>query len=265
MAIVVFKPIKLVPFGFHPKKMKKRIFLYILFIGIACNSFAQDILINYTDYKIEEKHLPVDSSFIKFLLPYADSMKAAMNKVIGFSVDGMYKKKPESSLGNFMADAMKIMAEKKFGKKVDAAFVNYGGIRYNLPKGDITIGNIFEIMPFDNLVVLQQVSGATLRGFLNKIAADGGWPVSGMQMGIQDKHAVNILIGGQPINDSAVYTIANSDYIANGGDDCSMLKKIANVSIGYLFRDALIEYTQLLTAQGKPLDVELQKRIYANQ
>lgn len=245
--------------------MNKRIFIYILFIGIACNSFAQDILVNYKDYKIEGNQQAVDSSFIKFLLPYSDSLKTAMNKVIGFSVNGMYKKKPESSIGNFMADAMKVMAEKKFGKKVDAAFVNYGGVRYNLPKGDITIGNIYEIMPFDNLVVLQQVSGATLREFLNKIASEGGWPISGIQMGIQNKQAVNILIDNKPINDSSLYTIANSDYVANGGDGYAMLKKILNVSIGYLFRDALIEYAQMLTAQGKSLDVELQKRIYVNQ
>ena len=245
--------------------MKKLFLLYILLIGTAFNSFTQDILVNYKDYKIEGNHQPVDSSFIKFLLPYSDSMKVTMNKVIGFSVDGMVKKKPESSLGNFMADAMKVMAEKKFGKKVDAAFVNYGGVRYNLPKGDITVGNIYEIMPFDNLVVLQQVSGATLKEFLNKIASEGGWPVSGVQMGIQDKQAVNILVDNKPVNDSTLYTIANSDYVANGGDGCSMLKRILNVSIGYLFRDALIEYAQMLTAQGKSLDIELQKRIYVNQ
>ena len=243
--------------------MKKKFILYVLLVTVVvCQSFSQDIIVNYKDYGIENNRQKVDSSFIKFLLPYSDSMKAVMNKVIGFSVDGMMKRKPESSLGNFMADAMKTMAEKKFGKKIDAAFVNYGGIRYNLPKGNITVGNIYEVMPFDNLIVLQQVSGTTLRKFLNKIAGDGGWPVSGIEMGIENKQAVNILINNTPINDSTLYTIANSDYIANGGDDCAMLKKILSVSIGYLFRDALIEYAGMLTAQGKSLDVELQKRIY---
>ena len=75
-----------------------------------------------------------------------------MNTVIGFSTIGLTKKLPESGLGNLIADAMKEMAQKKYATKVDAAFVNYGGIRSYIPKGEITIGKIFEIMPFDNLI-----------------------------------------------------------------------------------------------------------------
>ena len=79
-----------------------------------------------------------------------------------------------------MTNAMKIMAEKKFETHVDAAFINYGGIRSYLPKGDITIGRIFELMPFDNLIVLQEIKGDTLLSFLNFIAERNGWPISGI-------------------------------------------------------------------------------------
>jgi len=64
-----------------------------------------------------------------------------------------------------MADAIKTMAEMKFQKKIDAAFVNFGGIRSYLPKGDVTVGKIFELMPFDNLVVLQEIKGDKLKSF----------------------------------------------------------------------------------------------------
>jgi 2',3'-cyclic-nucleotide 2'-phosphodiesterase (5'-nucleotidase family) len=60
---------------------------------------------------------------------------------------------------------MRIMAEQKFGKKVDAAFINYGGIRSYIAKGEITVGKIYELMPFDNLIVLQDLKGAVFKSF----------------------------------------------------------------------------------------------------
>lgn len=231
---------------------------------VSAFSFSQTAVIEFTDYKID-KQIKLDSSLILMLAPYADSVKHSMNKVIGFSLTGLTKRQPESTLGNFMADCMKNMAEKKFNKKVDAAFVNYGGIRSYLPKGDITVGTIYELMPFDNLIVLQEMKGKVLQQFLNKTAMSGGWPVSGLTMAIKDRKAVNVLVDGAPLNDSSTYIIANSDYIANGGDDCDMLKSIEKQNLQYVYRDALIEYILFITKQGKPISSAIENRIrYAN-
>ncbi len=216
---------------------------------------------NYQSYQIEKQN-KADESILKMLAPYSDSINKTMNKVIGFSTTGLTKKQPESELGNFMTDCMKEMAQQKFGKKVDAAFVNYGGIRSYLPKGDITVGKIYELMPFDNLIVLQEVNGSVLKSFLAKVAERGGWPVSGMSYQIKEKHPQNILIDGKPIDDNAIYIIANTDYIAlQGGDDCSMLKGLPTVNNGYLFRDALIEYVQQVTKKGNPIESKIEGRV----
>jgi len=236
----------------------------LIFIGITQYSFSQTAIIDFEDYKIDNQ-LKVDSSIIKMLKPYKDSIQHSMYTVIGFSLKGLTKKQPESALGNFMADGMKAMAEKKFNKKIDIAFVNYGGIRSYLPKGDITTGMIYELMPFDNLIVLQEVKGDILQQYLDKMAARDGWPVSGLQMGIKDKKAVNILIGNQPFSKTTTYLVANSDYIANGGDGCDMLRGIEQININYLFREALIEYVLSMTKQGKSIDTATENRIvYAN-
>jgi 2',3'-cyclic-nucleotide 2'-phosphodiesterase (5'-nucleotidase family) len=116
-------------------------------------------------------------------------------------------------------------------------------------------------MPFDNLVVLQEISGAVFQQFLDKTAIDGGWPLSGLTMEIKDKKAVNVLIAGKPIDPSAKYLIANSDYVANGGSDCSMLKGIAQENRGYLLRDALLDYSIASTAKGKTIDSNLENRV----
>jgi 2',3'-cyclic-nucleotide 2'-phosphodiesterase (5'-nucleotidase family) len=247
-----------------PKMRFIYLFPLLIFIGVTHYSFSQTAIIDFDDYKIDSQ-TKVDSSIIRMLMPYKDSIQHSMSTVIGFSLKGLTKKQPESALGNFMADGMKFMAEKKINKKIDVAFVNYGGIRSYLPKGDITVGMIYELMPFDNLIVLQEVKGSVLQQYLDKIAARDGWPVSGIQMGIKDKKAVNIFIGNQPFSKNTTYLVANSDYIANGGDDCEMLRGIDQININYLFRDALIEYVLVMTRQGKSIDITTENRIvYAN-
>ena len=239
-------------------------FISILFgflFVVSCSSTNQSTSLSFRDYRIEKQNT-VDSGLVKMLQPYATTMNASMNKVIGFASINLNAKQPESGLGNFMADCMKLMAEKKFNRKVDAGFINQGGIRSYIPKGNITVGKIFELMPFDNLVVLQEVKGSVLQRFLDKTAADGGWPVStGLTMDIKEKKAVQVQIDGKLLDENATYIIANSDYVANGGSDCEMLRKIPKLDKGYLLRDALIEYVTELTKQGKPVDSKIENRV----
>lgn len=245
------------------KKYLSYLFLFFALMMAAVLQ-AQNTTIEFTNYRIENK-LKVDSNIIKFLIPYTDSVHKTMNQIIGFSINGLTKKQPESVLGNFMSDCMKTMAEKKFNKKIDVAFINYGGIRYYISKGEITVGKIFELMPFDNLIVLQKLPGKVLQQFLDKMAERGGWPVSGLSMGIKNKKAIHVLIDEKPLNENAIYLVANSDYIANGGDDCTMLRGIPQINIGYLYRDALIEFISLITKEGKTIDAKINNRIvYAN-
>jgi len=236
--------------------------LYALMVVAVGN--AQTTTIEFTNYKIEHTLKP-DSDLLKLLMPYTDSVHKSMNVVIGFSLNGMIKKQPESILGNFMADCMKLMAEKKFDQKVDIAFINYGGVRSYIPKGEISVGKIYELMPFDNLIVLQKLSGKILQQFLDKMASRDGWPVSGLTMSIKDRKAIYVLIDHKPLDENATYVVANSDYIANGGDDCDMLRGIPQINKGYLYRDALIEYIVSLSKQGKTIDSKTDNRIvYAN-
>ncbi|GAC1398837.1 MAG: hypothetical protein NVSMB63_18850 [Sediminibacterium sp.] len=198
----------------------------------------------------------------KLLAPYSANIHDAMNRVIGIARNNLTAKQPESALGNFMADCFKAMAEKKFGKKVDIAFMNTGGIRSYIPQGNITVGNIFELMPFDNLLVLQELNGSVLQQLLDKTAADGGWPVSaGVSMVIKNKKATQVMIRGIILDRNAGYVVANSDYIASGGSNCDMLRGIAQVNSGYLLRDALLDYITGLTQQGLPVDPSIENRV----
>lgn len=235
-------------------------YIALLIVLYSCNPSYKASSVQYKDYRIT--NVNNDSSLQTFLKPYADSVNNSMNKVIGrLSVD-LEKAQPECTLGNFMADAMKAMAEKYYNTKVDGAFVNYGGIRLPLVKaGNITRGRIFELMPFDNIIVLQKVKGTVLQQFLDHIVSRGGWPAAGITMQIKNSKAVNVLINGKPLDVNMTYTIANSDYVANGGDNCEMLKVIPQISNGYLLRDGLIEYVESFTQKGQAISATIQNRV----
>lgn len=236
-------------------------FALLLVLLLSCNVSYQPVSLQHQQYRIT-KELPGDSAMQLMLRPYAADIHATMNKVIGTSAQSYKKRNPESELGNFLVDAYKLMAEKKFGRKVHAAFMNSGGIRGYLAKGDITVGAIFEIMPFDNLLVLQELKGSVLQAYMDRMAEEGGWPVSvGTTMQIKGTKAVNITIDGKALDPNAIYVVAHSDYVANGGSDCTMLRPIPQINRGYLMRDALLEYVAEQTKAGKAIEPRIEKRV----
>lgn len=232
-----------------------------LFAGISCNTVYQSQSLQYKSYRITDT-ITRDGNTLSMLKPYSDNVNKTMNEVVGVADISLEKKQPEGTLGNFLADAFLTMAQEKYNTKADIALINFGGIRLTqLPAGNVTNGKIFELMPFDNLLILQKLKGNVLQQFLDLIAAKGGWPVAGMTMQIRDKKAVNVMIGGKPLDATATYTIVNSDFIANGGDNADMLKSIPQVTNGYLMRDAIFDYIKKLKSQGKNITANIENRV----
>jgi len=240
--------------------MRPIVFIKILslfFLLISCNPKFQSQKAEFVDYRINPERTS-DPTVLSLIKPYGDSMSETMNRIIGYNELNLEKKQPEGSLGNFMADAFLTMAAEKFKEPVDGAMVNYGGVRLlQLPAGNVTVGKMYELMPFDNLMVIQKLKGDIVQKFLDRIAAAGGWPISGITFQIKDKKAVNINVGGKPFNINNTYTVANSDFVINGGDSDNILKGIPFKNIGYNMRDALIEYVTKM----KKISVKEEKRI----
>jgi len=235
--------------------------LLIVLLFFACKTVYQPTAVHYKDYRVSQKQ-PINNELTNLLQPYADSVNRNMNDVVAVAAIELVKKQPEGTLGNVMADAMLEQAKEKFNTPVDASFINYGGIRLpSIPAGNINRGKIFELSPFDNIIVLLKMDGKTLQQFLNIVASRGGWPCAGIQFQIRNKQAVNILIGGIAISGNNFYTIAMLDYVANGGDDCDMLKSIPQQNNGYLFRDAVLDYFAGKNKEGKTISSSIQNRV----
>ena len=80
-------------------------------------------------------------------------------------------------------------------------------------------------------------------------------------MQIKEKKAVNIMIGGKPLDPNATYTLVNSDFVANGGDNADMLRDVPQITNGYLMRDAIFDYIKKLKANGKNISAKIENRV----
>jgi 2',3'-cyclic-nucleotide 2'-phosphodiesterase (5'-nucleotidase family) len=232
------------------------------FILSGCHALKQVSGISFKDYSISST-ASKDSSFIKMISPYADSVGKTMNQVLAYAAVDLKKEIPNSGLGNFIAEAYLEMARRKFNAKTDVAFMNQGGVRIQrIGAGPITKGTIYEVMPFDNTLVLVEVKGAVLMAFLDRIAAEGGGGgMAGISMVIKDKKAFNVLVGGNPIDLEKTYIMANSDYVVDGGGGFNGFKQLSQQRTTYLLREAIVEYCLLMGAGGKKVNEQINIRV----
>lgn len=236
--------------------------LFILLLG-GCTSIQHisKTDINYTVVKAESAPQG-DAQVNAIIEPYKAQLDAVMNEVLGVLPIDLSKQKPESTLGNWVADAMLEHLVKE-GYPVDLAIVNYGGLRVPyLTKGELTRGELFELSPFDNTIHVVDVPGAKLDSVFIMIAESDGWPVSkSVNLTIGNKKVLKAQIMNQPINPEKIYKVATLDYVANGGDNMKVFIPLSRVQTSFLLRDILIAYVKEATATGRSINPVLDGRI----
>ena len=214
--------------------------------------------------KIEDTANIEPSNEIEALVsPYKMQMEKEMKQVIGACEKELLKEKPESSLGNWVADLTHKKCEEYYEKPIDFAIMNYGGMRIlSLPAGPITKSSIFQLMPFENGLAVINVDAETVEKLFELMAENGGWPVSHqVRFKIKNDKPIDIQISGKPIDKNKMYKIAMTDFVANGGDKCFFFEDKKQELLGTLFRDAIMEHVIELNEQGKKVDANLEGRV----
>ena len=247
-------------------KYRNLLFLLAIFSLNACSTRYGLVKSNREEYNINGK-LAVDSNIIKTYLPYKLQLDAEMNKVIGYADVALTKQSnlPESVLGNFFADAVFNQA-KKIDSNIDFTVpTTKGGLRNDIAKGAITVANIFELMPFENELVLFTLDGKDVLSFLDFVAKTNGQPIAGLKMSIKDGKPDDVTINGKAFDVNQNYNVLTSDYIASGGDGAvgfanPIAKKILNLKI----RDALLQEVNQIQSAGKKINSKLDGRITKN-
>src|SRR5690606_30523233 len=122
--------------------------------------------------------------------------------------------------------------------------------------------HLFELMPFENELVILELSAEHVKQLAEYIAGTQGQPVAGLKMVIRDGKARDIQLGGQPLDPPKTYRQLTYDYLANGGDNIRGLNHPVNrINLGQKVREALIAYIQQYTQDGKQLTTQLDGRI----
>ncbi len=138
--------------------------------------------------------------------------------------------------------------------------LNHGGIRAILPKGNVTTRTAFEIMPFENnLVVLALKGDQILEMASDIIKQKKAHPLAGMTFTIsKDNTAKNIQIQGKPLDITKTYYVATNDYLANGGDSMNFfLKALQKYDLNYKLRNVLIDYFKEVDTIPIPKDIRI--------
>jgi len=166
----------------------------------------------------------------KLIAPYKNGMANAMNKVIGFSPSFEEKRRPSSALGSFMCDAVYKAASDSF-KNLNFCLLNYGGIRSTLDSGEVTIGEMYQLMPFENEIVVLKFENRYLDSIRSIANQKGGEPISRFKVQKEDN--------------GKYFYMATNDYLANGGDNYKILGYATErYDLGLKIRDALIYYVR---------------------
>jgi 2',3'-cyclic-nucleotide 2'-phosphodiesterase (5'-nucleotidase family) len=236
-------------------------------ISISCKTSWFPTSATKQNIPVSDSINQLDSQLVQLYLPYKRILEKDMNRVISYSEKELVKNKPESELTNLLADLLLSAAIKEAEKNgievyPQISYFNYGGIRTSLPKGEITVGNIFELMPFENELVYVQINGVQLQHFFDLIAEKGGDSVGGVSFLISNQKAVNVFVKGEELNADSKYWIATNDYIANGGDGMEVFNQsIQLVNSNRKIRDIIIKSLEEKKKDGESLNAKLDGRI----
>lgn len=199
------------------------------------------------------------------LAHYKGKVDSIMLRTIGTSESILTRNKPESPLSNLIADILRESATPYIGKAADVALMNMGGIRNDLPAGEISYGNIFEIAPFENTLCIIKMKGTELLDLFRNIAAVHGEGISGAQLTITSGGELVkvILSNGKEIVPDNDYYLATIDYLAEGNDKMHALKNIPDKQYPShaILRDLIIKHIETQTRLGKKIQAKTENRI----
>ena len=216
-------------------KLKKFTIYLALFVLFSCSTSYN---IQSSDSNITEVKASADSSVLAIIAPYQKAIEAEMNEILTYSKIRLTKKGTESLLGNFVTDLCLNYSD------AHLCVMNNGGLRTSIDKGPISRGKIYELMPFENELVVLELNKEDYLGLLDYICKRGGEPFSGINITMNKEG--NVINNTWPVNfeNNEKVKVLTSDYLANGGDKMSFFQNKEQYKLGLKLRDAIIDHCE---------------------
>jgi 5'-nucleotidase len=230
------------------KKIIISIFTILLFF--SCKNEPQILV------KVEGKLLPITEEIQskkeieEFIKPYREKVESEMSTVLSYTEKDLVRTdgELESSLGNLMADLCYDRANPVFKSRtnnnIDFALFNYGGIRAGISKGEIKTENTFQLMPFENNLVVVELTSEKIKELVNYLITNNKAHPLSKHINLEiTKKGYNLTINNKPLDDSKTYFVLTSDYLQNGGDKMDFFKNPVSIeNLDYKLRNAIIDY-----------------------
>lgn len=185
----------------------------------------------------------------------AQPSMSPVKRVIAYSPEAMVSEYPESALSNWFADNLMRATEKAAGRKVDISIGNFGGIRVDMPSGDVTVDDIRSMFPFRNDLVYLVLRGSDVRHILDWMAENGFQVLGGVKVAAKDGKIVSAEIDGKPLDDNALYGVATVSFLLDGGDGLYLARNaVEEVDIPVDIYNAMLDVIEEDTAAGRQIE-----------
>lgn len=206
---------------------------------------------------------------------YRPAVATISARVVGSAtavIDRNRTESGETALGNLIADAQQAAALAASNQGSDFTLMNAGGVRADLlinSSNQITFGDVFSVQPFGNSLVTLSLTGKQIRELLEQqwsganaattriLQPSKEFSYSYKQDATVSPRASNIMIAGQALVDTQVYRVTVNSFIADGGDNFTVLKQGKNPIGGGQDIDVLEKYV----TQNSPLSAPATNRI----
>ncbi len=188
---------------------------------------------------------------------------ARVKEVVAYSTNAMENSFSECALSNWFVDLMMKQTEKIAERKVDIGILNFGGIRVDMPQGDVLLDDLLSMFPFKNQLVYIEQSGRQIRKILEGMAAGRFQVLGGVRVVAENGKLVSAEIGGEPIDDDKIYGLSTITFLLGGGDGLALEQDAESVTIFHDVDviDAVLDYVRAETAAGRPIEYQKDGRV----
>jgi len=226
--------------------------------------------------KIETKQISISNDLEKndavesYIKPYRQRINLIMDSALTNTPkkitadDGEYN----TSEGNLLADLLYTQANPIFKsiykKEIDFVLINHGGIRSIISKGNVTTRNAYQIMPFENSIVVAELTGKSIQELVSfLIKSKTAHPISGAQIILnKDDSLASFKIQNKNFDSKKTYYVATHNYLASGGDNMVFFKDaITIIPLDYKFRNAIIDYFEKVDTLYATVDNRFYKKL----
>lgn len=194
---------------------------------------------------VVDSEIQSNATIDSMIAPYQRDLSVIMDEVIAYAPKDFTKGRPNAGLNNWSADA--ILNHELRTSSNDSIFeipimclLNVGGLRNPISAGDVTVGDIYKLMPFDNEVVWVEMPWEAQDEIVAYLRNKGGEPISGAVLDVDTLRFVNNL------NRTESFWVITSDYLMNGGDKMDFFQKKISMHYGSgLMRDAMLKEAEI--------------------